>query len=132
MTSKFAHGIRIWLLGSVLLLGLASPSADAWWFKKKAKDADPVQTYQPPPPDAVERECAPLRNKIAKLKSKSKTERLLMSARMDLLKRRYNKCKGEIIGQQFEYLRHVDIQKGPSLPAIRPEGEVVGPVPEQK
>ncbi len=107
-----------------LLLWLGLPVAEAKWFRKEkaAPDAaEQLETFQPPPPDAIERYCEPIRKEVVLLNSRSRVERILLHPRIVMLKREHEKCKADLMKQQLEYLRHVDIRQPPSLPKMSPE-----------
>jgi hypothetical protein len=113
------------LLASLLLSGLVSATAtvEAGLFgKKKDRDkSDMVQTYQPPPPEAAETECEPIRQKVLRLNRRPFMVKFfsLNRLRTARLKDDHKDCLLGIKQQQIEYLRHVDKPQAPSLPPLK-------------
>jgi len=110
----------------LLLLGLLmslSLNADAKWFgkDKKAEEAvKQVQTYQPPPEDGLNTHCEPIRMAAARLNQKPKVIRFFNRPHRALLIRRHQECKKDYMTQEYDYLKHVDTQRAPSLPKMKP------------
>jgi hypothetical protein len=127
---RFQVALAVLLAVSCLLL-TAMPQAEAWPFGKKAKEAkeavQKVQTYQPPPADAQMTQCEPIRRKIVKINKGSKITRTLMSPRTAFLVSKHTKCKQRLMDQEFEYLKHVDIEQSPSLPRFKTDTPTTSP-----
>ncbi|HEY9687194.1 MAG TPA: hypothetical protein V6C52_09485 [Coleofasciculaceae cyanobacterium] len=119
---RFQVVLAVLLTVSCVLFS-AMPQAEAWPFGKKAKAAKEavkqVQTYQPPPADAQMTQCEPIRRKIVKINKGSKIGRTLMAPRTAFLTAKHTKCKQRLMDQEFEYLKHVDIEQSPSLPKLK-------------
>lgn len=117
-------GLRLGcLLVTLALFGVMTPTSDAQWFRSKKKKAEQeaverVQTYQPPPVEAMEMYCEPYRKEAADLYQRAGMFRFAVQPKRSWLIRKHEKCKGRLMDQGYEYLRHVDIQKSPSLPKI--------------
>jgi hypothetical protein len=109
------------LAGLFTTLALNPATVEAGLFgKKKPKmnSADPVQTYQPPPPEAQETNCEPIRQKILTMNRRPFIAKLLSRPRVVMLKNDHRECILGIKQQQIEYLRHVDNPQAPSLPPL--------------
>lgn len=111
-----------------LLCLLAAPADAKWlWFgKDEEKGPSPAQqleTFQPPPADAIERYCEPIRREVVLLNGKPAAQRLMLQPKILRLIRKHEQCKAEFMQQEMEYLRHVDIQQPPSLPKLEPASE---------
>lgn len=115
------------LLVGLILMSAAMPQADAWPFKKKPDPAEEaakkVQTYEPPPTDAIATHCEPIRQKIVKINRSGWFGRTIQAPRRSVLLYKHNQCKDEFMTQEFEYLKHVDIQQPPSLPKLKTDAQ---------
>lgn len=108
-----------------LCLGFMITPADAKWFgpKKPTPEQEAVQkvqTFQPPPPEAVTRYCEPYRAEVVTLNHKPLLARPFYIPRRTWLIHEYQKCRHELMNQEATYLKHADIEQAPSLPKISP------------
>ena len=114
---------------SLLCVGLALsatvPAAQAKWGsqKKKAEQeaVEKVRTYQPPPPEAITRYCEPYRAEAAQIYEKGILARFFYGPRRMWLMHEYQKCRSELMNQEYVYLKHADIEQSPSLPKLTPK-----------
>lgn len=120
---------------AVLLTASVHSLADAKWFgKKEVPENDParqIQTFQPPPENAMLMYCEPYRKEAAELAGKNALMKAFFEPRRMWLMSEYRKCTNELMTQEHQYLKHVDIELAPSLPKMKP---VVQPInqPEKK
>lgn len=120
---------------AVLLIASVHSLADAKWFgKREVPENDParqVQTFQPPPENAMVLYCEPYRKEAAELAQKNILVKPLFEPRRMWLMSEYRKCTHDLMTQEHQYLKHVDIELSPSLPKMAP---VVQPFnqPEKK
>lgn len=120
---------------AVLLAASFHALADAKWFGKKEEPADDpakqIQTFQPPPENAMLMYCEPYRKEASELANKNVLMKAFYEPRRMWLMGEYRKCTNELMTQEHEYLKHVDIELAPSLPKMKP---VVQPInqPEKK
>lgn len=127
--------IATFLTAALLLSTLSIAPSQAWWFHKKPSPKDEaakkVQTYQPPPEEAMSLYCEPYRKESVRLSTKPWILKPFYGPRRIWLMNQFNKCRNNLMTQEHEYLKHVDIQLPPSLPKIKP---VVEPInqPETK
>lgn len=127
-------------IASLMLALMLLPSADAFWFNRKDKGkkeaeeaAKAVQTFQPPSADALEMYCEPIRKEALAISNLPRMQRMIMRPRKSWLIHQHEKCKKDYMTQEYEYLKHADIQRAPSLPKLKaPEGEQQGPKIEEK
>jgi hypothetical protein len=128
------------LTALVLLLFLtvfgAFMPANAKWMSKKAKQQEQevvqkVQTFQPPPENAMQMYCEPYRKEAADLGAKNAVVRTLYKPRQLWLMNQYHKCTDDLMTQEHQYLKHVDIELAPSLPKMKPTVEPINK-PESK
>ncbi len=125
--------LRLSALSLLVLVSICLPQADALGFRKKQTEPDPasqIQTHQPPPVDGLQTRCEPLRYKVVKINHGAWPARALMAPRKAMLQRANDKCKAEYMSEEIDYLKHVDIQKSPSLPKLRTSNPQ-GPQPEE-
>lgn len=105
--------------------------AHAWWFnnekKKQEQEAvEKVQTYQPPPPEALTEQCEPIRAKVVAINQKFILVRPFYIPKRTWLIHEHQKCRHEFMSQEYTYLKHADIEKAPSLPKITPNTPSTG------
>lgn len=117
------------------LLGWSAlvPNAEARLFqRKKAKEdaaaVEKVRTYQPPPENAVTLYCEPYRKEAAELSQKPRLVKLFYEPRRVWLINQHRKCKSGLMAQEHLYLKHVDIERTPSLPKLKMEVTPITPV----
>ena len=113
------------LIATGLCLGLMTTPAEAKWFGSKKPTPEQeavqkVQTYQPPPPEAVTRYCEPYRAEVVAINHKSFLIRPFYIPRRTWLIHEHQKCRHELMSQEYTYLKHADIEQSPSLPKISP------------
>lgn len=124
--------IGTWAVLASLFWGvLTSPEASAWPFGKKAKEkeaaAEQVRTFQPPPEDAVKRYCEPIRLEAVEISKKPRLIRPLFAPRKAQVIRKHQKCVTNLMRQEYQYLKHVDIQQSPSLPKLKTDAPDLKP-----
>lgn len=100
------------------------PHADARWFwqkkpKKGLTPAEQVQTFQPPPDNAIKLYCEPYRVKAVKLNQKPRLLKIFYAPRISWLVHKNRECKNKIMDQEYTYLKHVDIEQSPRLPKLK-------------
>lgn len=108
----------------LLILACSLPAADAGFLNRQPKEedaSDKVRTYQPPPEHAMEEYCEPIRAKIYTLSTLPLWKKPFVIPQRNLLIRDHHRCTANLMMQEHEYLKHTDIQKGPSLPKLRLE-----------
>ncbi len=126
--------VALCLLVGCLALAFAQPVQARWFAKKTPPENDPVkqvQTFQPPPENAMLTYCEPYRKSAVDLSKKPLLLKPFYEPRLLWLMNAYHKCTNELMTQEHEYLKHVDIELPPSLPKMKP---VVLPInqPEAK
>jgi hypothetical protein len=103
------------LLGLCVLLPQHSQAI--WpWHKSSPKPAvtnDATTTYTPPDKAGLQANCDPLREVIVTLNQTKGFAHLLKRPRIGLLKRDYYNCLHRFYGQEFDYLKHTDLQPRP-------------------
>ncbi|WP_373532422.1 hypothetical protein [Vampirovibrio sp.] len=119
---------------SILLASAVLPVQAKWFAKKIPPENDPVQqvqTFQPPPENAMTLYCDPFRKEVAVLNQKSWVHKPFSLPRRLWLMNEYKECTNELMTQEHQYLKHADIELPPSLPKMKP---VVQPInqPEVK
>jgi hypothetical protein len=111
------------LLCVSIAFGTAFAPAQAKWVSKKKKAEqqaiEKVQTFQPPPADAVTRYCEPFRAEAVDLSKKPKLVRVFYEPRRMWLMNQHQKCRMELMDQEHVYLKHADIEQPPNLPKIK-------------
>jgi hypothetical protein len=116
--------IAILFYALYMLLNTAVLPAQAKWFAKKvAPENDPVQqvqTFQPPPENAMTLYCEPYRKQVVALNQKNWALKPFYTPRRLWLMNEYNKCTNELMTQEHQYLKHADIELPPSLPKMKP------------
>ena len=126
---------------SLFVLSVAVSHGEAFWFRKKKPVEDPaveqVRTFQPPPENAVTVYCEPYRKEAAELSKKNRLVRFFYGPRRMWLISQHRKCKDELMEQERTYLKHVDIERPPSLPKLKMDAPVTPPgnshsVPEKQ
>jgi len=117
------------------LLGWSAlaPDANAKLFqRKKAKQdaaaVEKVQTFQPPPENAVTMYCEPYRREAAELSQKPRLVKIFYEPRRSWLMNKHRKCKSNLMAQEHLYLKHVDIEREPSLPRMKMEVTPITPI----
>lgn len=123
------RNVQILLISLLLLQTLALPS-EAAWLRPKSKEPDAsekVRTYQPPPANAMEEYCEPFRKRAYDLSIVPSWQKPFVVPQRTWAISRHRKCVDNLMQQEWEYLRHADIQKGPSLPKLRVEDNVNEP-----
>jgi hypothetical protein len=119
------------LCSILLLLGTASPSVQAKWLGKKKKvesqAVEQVRTYQPPPENAVATYCEPYRHEAAELAQKPRLLKPFYAPRRGIAMHKYRECKKALMEEERVYLKHVDIEKSPSLPKLKTETQQAEP-----
>lgn len=120
---------------AVLLAASTHSMADARWFGKKAPPEDDpakkIQTFQPPPVSAMLQYCEPYRRESAELNGKVFMLKPFFVPRRLWLENKYRECTNELMTQEHNYLKHVDIELPPSLPKMKPVVVPIG-TPEKK
>jgi hypothetical protein len=99
------------------LLWQAQPTPALWPWHKATKPAviqDPNATYTPPDKAHLQTNCDPLREEIVTLNQTRGVAHLLKRPRIGLLKRDYYNCLHRYYGQEFDYLKHTDLQIRPA------------------
>jgi hypothetical protein len=118
----------------LMLTAISGSAANAKWFRKAEKPdvtlAKQIQTYQPPPDNALQLYCEPIRNEIVALSHKPKFLSLAYKPRMVWLMHEHEKCKTSLMEQERQYLKHVDIQQSPELPKIKTDATPVDKTPQ--
>jgi hypothetical protein len=111
---------------SILLTGLTlwpSEGASAEGFRQRRKREEAavqgVQTFQPPPADSLALYCEPIRQEAVQLAQKPVLVRWAYEPRRLWLIRRHTDCTSRLMEQEYTYLKHVDIQQAPHLPALK-------------
>lgn len=122
------------LCGLLILLGItALSSAHAKWFGKKKKAesqaVEQVRTYQPPPENAVATYCEPYRREAAELSQKPRLVKVFYAPRRGRAMHKYRECKKALMEEERIYLKHVDIERSPSLPKLKTETPVAPAAP---
>lgn len=116
------RNVQIFGLISLVMLLAFGLSSEAALLKHKAKEpdaAEKVRTYQPPPPNAMEDYCEPYRKRVYDLSQVPFWQKPFVIPQRNWAISRHQKCTDNLMQQEWEYLRHADIQKGPSLPKLR-------------
>jgi hypothetical protein len=107
----------------MLLNILALPAQARWLAKKVASENDPVQqvqTFQPPPENAMTLYCEPYRKQVVVLNQKNWVFKPFYTPRRLWLMNEYHKCTNKLMTQEHQYLKHADIELPPSLPKMKP------------
>jgi hypothetical protein len=107
-------------LGIVLMSGIEPAQAKPLTPKQKQeKEAvEKVQTFQPPPPDAMTRECEPYRAEVSALYRKPFIVRPFYAPKRAWMAHKHQKCRQSLMNQEYTYLKHADIEQAPSLPKM--------------
>jgi hypothetical protein len=117
------RNVQMIVISLLMLQALVLPS-EAAWLKQKPKEPDAsekVRTYQPPPANAMEEYCEPYRKRAYDLSNVHFWQKPFVIPQRTWAISRHRKCTDNLMQQEWEYLRHADIQKGPSLPKLRVE-----------
>lgn len=128
MLKNVRVAIGLMALLGLLCLNLALNPALAWFWKKPAPEPDPekqVQTFQPPPKTAMEEYCEPYRHEAALRSSVPFLVKPAHWPRRLWLMKAYRKCTHELMSQEYNYLKHADIELAPSLPKLKPKVEPI-------
>jgi hypothetical protein len=98
-------------------------NAAAESFRQRRKRAEAVvqgvQTFQPPSADSLTLYCEPIRQEAIRLAQKPRLVRWAYEPRRLWLIRRHIDCNSRLMDQEYTYLKHVDIQQAPHLPALK-------------
>jgi hypothetical protein len=124
------RNVRILSLFCLLALYLWSSSAEAILPKRQSKEPDAsekVRTYQPPPADSMRDYCEPYRKQASDLTYVSWWKKPFVIPQRNWAIHQHQKCTGNLMQQEWEYLRHADIQQPPSLPKLKVDDAVKTP-----
>jgi hypothetical protein len=125
------HTLALFLLVAGMAFNAAFTPAQAKWInqKKKAEQeaVEKVRTFQPPPADAVTRNCEPFRAEAVALNQKPRLLRIFYKPKRMWLMHQHQKCRMGLMDQEHLYLKHADIEQSPSLPKIKPDAPTGGP-----
>jgi hypothetical protein len=111
------------LFSVAMLVNTVLQPADAKWFGKKSSKKDEavekVRTYQPPPENAIALYCEPYRQEAVELSHKPRLLKIFYAPRRGWAIRKHRECKDSLMQQEHTYLKHVDIERAPSLPKLK-------------
>jgi len=114
----------LFILG--LLASLAVPSANAFWRHKKKErpltPAERIRTYQPPPENAMTRDCDPIKQKVYHLTHVHWWQKPFVFIPKTRAVSRHQHCVNRVMAEEWEYLRHADIPNPPQLPKMTTSG----------
>lgn len=116
------RNVRILGLLCLLAFQMGSSPVEAILPKRKSKEpdaSDKVRTYQPPPADAMKDYCEPYRKRASDLTILPWWQKPFVIPQRNWAIHQHQKCTDNLMQQEWEYLRHADIQQAPSLPKLR-------------
>jgi hypothetical protein len=121
--SPHTWSIGLLSLGIILSCGIEAAQAKPISQKKKLEReaVEKVQTFQPPPPDAMTRDCEPYRAEVSALYHKPFFLRPFYIPKRGWLAHKYQNCRQGLMNQEYTYLKHADIEQAPSLPKLTPK-----------
>lgn len=120
---RFVFSLSVILFAGLAVLPLGMQAREHRPSQKEVDEAAvrSLQTYQPPPADSLQTYCEPIRQEIVRLQHQSFIPRLFSQPRRTWLINKHRDCKHRIMDQEYTYLKHVDIQQAPKLPALNTE-----------
>lgn len=108
-----------------LLLSLAVMlPAEAKWFGQDKDQPTGIENYEPPAENAMQTQCEPIRQQIVDLNARTpKYARFLIVPQREYLTSKHRKCKTQLMNQEYQYLKHVDVKE----PTLDPLPEPINP-----
>ncbi len=118
------RGVRLLLLLVFMASGLGFGMADARVWSRKAREkerqaVEAVQTWQPPPENALALYCDPFRQEAIRLAQKPWVLHPVFLPRRLWLMEKHRDCQSHLMDQEELYLKHVTVQQSPSLPRMK-------------
>ncbi len=119
--TRLQSGLILSLLSLLVFLILGTPlTAHALWPFSKFSHSQ-TTPHTPPPADAMETTCDPIRQKVVRLNQKNKLIHPFYRPRIGHLKNKYNRCTQTFRDQEYEYLKHAQVR--PNQPPLGSQEE---------
>lgn len=109
------------LLFAACLMGITQPVWAIDWNPFNNDGDNPVETHLPPPANALETDCEPIRKKINAIYKKPFGIRQLYLPRREYLIAKHRRCRADLAEQEYDYLKHIDVSQPPSLRPLEDE-----------